>query len=332
MISNTTQRTSATTDQYLHKYRQIRDRIRCLDGLQKEALVHPDRIVRYLIEGRPGWAKRTWIYYKRAVIVGLEEDAGLAGGEQRDLMLSAAARIWKETQTLALSRGTRTSSKKAKTTSMKEIKLIYMAMRDAEGKLDEMSDQLTCFMVASISTGLRPSEWAQADLVQESTGLQLKVVNAKATNGRANGLYRHIHLDGLLEYQVRAIQRTLKNGKVAIQQGPDGYCRWQQRLRNHLRRVAIKALGRRVRYPALYTFRHQFAANAKKSLSQEEVAALLGHGSTATAGRHYARASSANGANVVRPSVSEVCTVRAPANARYPSRRMDQAGKFKTLA
>ena len=320
MISNTTQRTSATTAQYLHKYRQIRDRIRCLDGLQKEAFVHPDRIVRYLIEGRSGWAKRTWIYYKRAVIVGLEEDARMAGGEQRDLLLSAASRLAKETQALARSRGARTSAKKAKTISIEEIRRIIMAMKDSEGSRKDLSEQLTLFMVASFFSGLRPSEWGQAELVEGSAGLQLKVVNAKATNGRSNGRFRHIHLDGFDNFEVLAVQRTIECARAAIEI-PNGYHLWQQRLRNHLRRVAIKAFGKRVCYPSLYTFRHQFAANAKKAFTQEEVAALLGHGSTATAGRHYARARSANGTSMVRPDASEVRTVRTADNSHHPSRR-----------
>ncbi len=64
------------------------------------------------------------------------------------------------------------------------------------------------------------------------------------------------------------------------------YCR---ALQDRLRCVTRRLWPRHKMYPSLYTARHMFAAAVKGSYSTVEVAAMMGHASSATATQHYAR-------------------------------------------
>jgi integrase len=77
-------------------------------------------------------------------------------------------------------------------------------------------------------------------------------------------------------------------------------------------RAATRAcFGKRKRYPTLYSLRHQFAANAKAcGLTKAEIAALMGHASEDTAGRHYARRTTGHTGLNARPLPAFVKIVR----------------------
>ena len=110
-----------------------------------------------------------------------------------------------------------------------------------------------------------------------------------------------------------------------------GY-RFERHLRqlgDYMRTVTRKCLGKRASYPTLYSLRHQFAANAKSSYTQSEVAALMGHGVDVTATIHYGRRASGQGALKVAPLPAQVATVRnhpkASSRVRSARRTWDPA-------
>lgn len=321
MIPNTQKRTPATTAQYLATFARIRRRIAKLDGVQNEKAVAPERVVRYLIDGRPTWAKRTWIFYKRAVMVSLQSSQWMhmVFGAQR--VNAAIQSLALEHQSNAKSRGMATSALKAKSFSHEDQRRLIEHLKQRLQAGDSNAGELFFFIYASLAVGLRPGEWANTALLMEGgKTVALQVVNAKATAGRGNGPTRTLVLTGLSEFQVAAVQKMVELAR-RVTQDPGSYPAWQNRLRHYLRRRAKAALGSRKKYPSLYTCRHQFAADAKSTLPPEEVAALMGHGSSATSGRSYARAKQSNGKIGVRPVSEEVRTVRSPENTRHPSSR-----------
>jgi integrase len=144
------------------------------------------------------------------------------------------------------------------------------------------------WMICSSLTGLRPCEWQHALL----EGSALKVTNAKSTDKRSHGKHRTIDLHLAKKALVDLIGSFL--GVVKQHQG-DEFVALYNRVRDLIADVARRTLSKRRKYPTLYTSRHMFASTAKANLSKEEVAALMGHGSIDTAGRHYAAARHARG-------------------------------------
>ena len=144
------------------------------------------------------------------------------------------------------------------------------------------------WLVCTRVTGLRPCEWEHAVL----DGRALKVTNAKATQQRAHGEHRTIDLHMAKKELVELLGSFLK-----IVQEQQGYQfeAFYNRVRDLIADVSRRTLSKRKRYPTLYTARHMFASMAKANLSKEGVAALMGHASIDTAGRHYAAARYARG-------------------------------------
>jgi len=105
---------------------------------------------------------------------------------------------------------------------------------------------------------------------------------------------------------------------TVVGHGPDGYRDLYNGVRNLIRVQARQVFVGRKQYPTLYTARHCFAARAKTTYNREEVAALMGHASIATAGRHYAAAGFARGGRPldVEPTFADVQAVRRAQAAR----------------
>lgn len=298
---------------YAAKFEQLRRQTAQAIGAQIETSVDPIRIVEYLIKRKPELAKRTWRLYKAALDHQFRFARDLATDQASQQEIDYALQILRsQTQEGALVRGTRTSAKKAKQLSAADFEqlLAYIRMN-----LDNhvRARALLTWCTATEPLGLRPSEWDSARRETGPGGIPVLVVtNAKATNGRGNGPTRTLDLSGCSEAQLDAIDELLDLVEGYRQDG--GFERFQSQVSEYLYRAARAALSKRTRYPSLYTFRHQFSANAKSHLTQQQVAALMGHASDATAGRNYAQKQRATGAVVVKPLEAEVGNVRRRAH------------------
>jgi integrase len=167
------------------------------------------------------------------------------------------------------------------------------------------------WILATLSTGLRPSEWRTACL----DGAQLVVNNGKHTNGRAHSARRTIDLNRA-GYQARAQIQAFLDTVHSL--GPDRFDELYDGVRALIYVVARRTFGGRSRFPTLYSARHCFAARAKSTHSKEGVAALMGHASLETAGRHYAHARHARGGSPLEaePSAADIAAVRHANSAR----------------
>ena len=141
------------------------------------------------------------------------------------------------------------------------------------------------WLIAGHATGLRPCEWRSAVLASDVNGRPvLRVENAKQTNGRAHGNTRALALDELRPQEREAITLLLQ----AIAARPGEFARLHRAAADLLRVVNRQLWPRRRELIGLYSARHQFAADAKRVLDRVEVATLMGHRTTRTAGLHYA--------------------------------------------
>lgn len=312
-------RTAKTEKSYAAKALQICSRAASELGYFSPFSMPPMAIVDHLIERKPTIAKNTWKQYKNALRSHFQnlvnESEGSAAVEELE---AAIAALDSEQSTGTLKHGTRTSATKQKHFKRTDLDKFVNYLGANVGR-HKFANALRTWLLAARLTGLRPSEWEHAGLSETGGRKCLKVRNGKATNGRANGEFRTLDLSKATATDIEALQDMMEM--------LEGYLRemtfeqLQECLMHYMKRATRACFERRKRYPTLYSFRHQFAADAKSSgCTQTEVAALLGQASDETAGRHYARAVSGESAIRVSPADADTNRVRAKARG-YASRR-----------
>ncbi len=320
-------RTSETNAFYERKYEQFAAQTALRIGVQKISDIAPIQIVDRLIARRAHLSKKTWQVYKSALLAHFDQAATACGDFYRQLEYTYAVGVLsQETQTEAMTRGTRTSALKSRRISEKDHQQLLDYLQGRKGK-DKWAAFTQTWCQAARLTGLRPGEWAKAYIDQLPSGERaLVVANAKCTQGRGNGATRHLVLTGLSAEQFGYIEDM---GEIArhyetTEETMEDLQSW---VSKYLYRASRAALGKRKHYPCLYTFRHQFAADAKRWLPAPEAAALMGHYSDQTAARNYARAMVSTRPVTIKPLASEVANVRRVARQRPAVRD----GKFPPM-
>ena len=329
MLATQRTRTAKTDEFYAITCAGLQKQAQRAYGAQTPESVAPIQLVEHLIGRKRQLAKRTWQTYKAAVCAQLEDaieggQIGEASSLQEVQELQYALDMLRaQSQTEALRHTNRTSALKAKALAGDDMQAICDCLRSmsegsvvAPGRRSQSARALMTWCQASDLVGLRPSEWAHADRLDLADGTpMLKVRNAKHTHDRGNGEYRHLDLSRLTPEQLEMIDQQLE--LIDGYREPEAFQTLVGTLRKTLSRVARRVLSKRKKYPSLYTFRHQFAADAKSAMNgRSTVAALMGHASDATAGRNYAKAKVGRGGVNVAPVPSEVATVRQKARAQ----------------
>jgi len=180
----------------------------------------------------------------------------------------------------------RTSASKQKSLKLKDLKLLGQELLKSRSKWGKLA---YIWLYSGIFTGLRPSEWKDAIIVQNDEKIDLIVKNAKHTNNRSNGEHRTINLNHLEKKHIRIIEQHL-GATVQISKKEDLWQQYYNGCANLIKYHSRKIWKNRKRYPTLYSSRHQFSANLKASgCSKVEVATLMGHASDLTAQAHYGK-------------------------------------------
>lgn len=147
---------------------------------------------------------------------------------------------------------------------------------------------LSNWLYSNILVGLRPIEWKTVEVVNLGKSEALVVKNAKNTNNRAHGEKRVIKLKSFTPKQQRSIVGFANHCKSLNESGE--FDRFYDDCRKILQRTCNKLWKSRKKNITLYTTRHQFSADLKKSgRSLVEIAYLMGHMSTDTATSHYGK-------------------------------------------
>lgn len=278
------------------------------------------RVVEYVISRKQTYSRNTWKQYKNALRYHAEMMIEIQNEKVFAEEAWAAIRLLdSETSEGCMKSGTRTSALKQKTFKKADFDKVISFLH---GKISKhrYPRTLTIWLKASRLTGLRPSEWEYASLFNSDLMPVLIVRNAKATNGRGNGEERTLWLDLFTKDELEIIQNMIEMVEGYSTEFP--FAKLQKLLGDYMNRVTRKCLGKRKKYPTLYSNRHQFSADAKFSgYSKAEVAALLGQASDETAGIHYARKSSGESAIKVSPLPSEVKSVRIRSSTFAPRQK-----------
>lgn len=330
------ERTAGTEAAYLRRHQNMQKA--ALKEIGGRALT-VQAYVRWLIDvKRVGLLPNSWRQVRCAARAGLETTAK-AHPKMREAVAAAIDRLAsaKPSPPPAGESPSRTSHGKAKRLS----ELARICARVISGR-SRNARALVHFLRASDVTGLRPCEWHDAILRRLDCGpyeWELRVVNAKGTNGRSHGVYRHLRWQTLPPSRVQDIQETI--AEAGRQSGAGKYKTWLATLGSLMYRNVRTLFPRRSKFATLYSARHEAAARWKKfymqsATSAEElergaaiVAALLGQASDATATTCYGRTNSVSGVSLIpRADEEEVARVRK----RLIARRLKLAGFHENRA
>ena len=211
----------------------------------------------------------------------------------------------------------RTSARKAKRLPRQDFEAIERDIRK-KAHLSVLALPTLSAMTVLRLTGARPCELLSIEARSPAPGtIDVTIRNAKATNGRGLGEARSFQLRDVAEDEVaivcgwpstldELVTRYAAKSPVAD-------------ISKYFSRAARRALGKRRKYPTLYSLRHQFASDAKAAgLLPEEIAALMGHASDVTAIRHYGRRTSGQAGIKAYANPNSINKVRRKAK-QFPS-------------
>jgi hypothetical protein len=280
----------------------------------------PAILVDYVIGRKRSYAANSWRLVRRSVVWQLQDLLVRVDQALAKEIMSAIARLRAEMPDPDHTRKAVTSRTKAKSLPENDLARIEHAALATAAKC---ATDLVRYLKAGVITGLRPCEWANAELresTREGFTWMLVVANAKATNGRAHGPFRTLYWVDLPADVLHDI-----NAWIEIASGSD-YERRLATMGRLLWKITRELWPRRKSWPTLYSTRHAAVAtwkayyvrprqNASDRLEALAIiAALMGHGSDDTASQHYARASRASigGPGLVAPAAepAEVTRVR----------------------
>lgn len=259
------------------------------------------QLVFWLESQKPKISRPTWRQYKSAIIYYLET---LPPSEE---IIEALDFLRDKGSDGCVLKSNKTSSLKLKKISIEDWEKID---KQLDKKTTKWSAHLKNWLKAGMLTGLRPIEWEKTVFFLYDDKIPaLKVENAKATNGRANGVYRTLLLENLSVEELKTIKDHLQ--AVRTFSSINGYEFFYSGCAATLRAVCSKVWPRRKKHVTLYSTRHQFSADAKSSgFTRAEVAAMMGHAVDLTATIHYGKKINGQKPVSIKPIEEEVNTVK----------------------
>lgn len=346
----TPSRSESTERRYRERYAQIERQYRRESG--SSHTLEPSEVAAHLLARRPSFTSMsTYRQYKAAVLYVLESSK-LAGQPN----LTDAINALKASASTGLpKRSSKTSGTKLKIMKPHALQAIEAAttrflIKSAGTSQATQAARIHFFVRATMITGLRPSEWLDAKIIHdEQDGDLLRVVNSKASNGRANGTHRTMLLSALTPEEISWISGAIQHLNIANRHALSAIELEQTEQKMTLQiwrdlKALIKftlddaaATGNKQLKPsdfkgcAPYTFRHIFFASAKQTLRDPVlIAALGGHSSDETAFEHYAPMRSGSVNIRVMPTEESIAAVRNRAGSMRLRTKKQLADRQRT--
>lgn len=326
-ISPPTQKTLAAYSRVVHTLKGHAGRIQASGRLTE---VHDTNLLLALVwdDLQPRISAASARQYRAALVKHIEAHPGESDEAAMEVLLpeDGPAQIARDDRIAEaraeLRKRRRGAQQRACQVSADDWQLLISALMASRGGFGAVA---ALWLRATRIAGLRPCEWWSARIEWPS----LVVQNAKASQGRSHGSTRRLALAQMPPDEIDAIRQCIRMLSLVPE---DDRGRVYHRVRDLIADVARAALSPRERYPALYTGRHLFAASAKAAYAKAEVAAMMGHASEESAGRHYARASSAAGGRpmTIRAHPADVAAVQQLKAAKLALRML--AGLKRTTS
>jgi len=333
------QRTEKTVREYTRRGEQMAKRYRRETGMKPDDEINPVDFATWFVSLRVSIKPGTWRYYKQCVILMLNR---LPGNEVQEAVeiVEAEASFEGEMDVTPRKRkpqGTEGRKKRSSADKSKHFELasferldIYLQMG---GVWSDLAYTLRAWLRAGLATGLRPDEWQATQVVTmpdpshpRHERIYLFVLNAKSTNGRANGKARTLEITDFTQETLNAVMHMSETGyRWAL----DGlFDEKQSQCAQILYRADARIWGKRSRAYSLYSCRHQFVLNMRElQLPEEEISALMGHQVTETQLVAYGKRGKGWSVDKIvdrpRPIQSEVATVRKTLLMAEQRRRLE---------
>lgn len=223
----------------------------------------------------------------------------------------------------------RTSSTKRKSiTEKEEQKILSELEKHINVAVPSWNRVIHSYFIANIIVGMRPAELPTAVLfktqeiarlegidtdVYEGAFPMLRIENAKATNGRSFGKYRHVDVSAMDKKQLSHLEAIITIARKCLTpSGPaEDFDAFYEKFRKAWYQFMCR-LDSRIRKITPYTLRHQSIADQKRTgRSLQEIAAMYGHGTDVTATEHYGkRRYGVSRTSLMAPNAKEVQKVR----------------------
>lgn len=263
----------------------------------KEELVTADMLLNFFLENQQTYAKATFRQYKASLLYYLEYHK-LDGYEEVSSYLKKLTADDCEKNTR------KTSNLKRKQVTDEQFDGLLYALFCVPSIWQRLT--ISWLQFGSM-TGLRPCEWQNADLICQDAIWVLRVKNGKNTNERSHGLYRHIYLDDMSDFNIVHLKDFIRTIRSYFES--HGYKSVYEGCKQYLHSVNTKLIKgemskfgfadktgsgiyRQDKNPlriTLYSARHIFSSRTKTYLDRISVAALMGHKTNKTAFEHYGR-------------------------------------------
>lgn len=320
----------STVSQYEAKSRWLNDRY------QKYNTTTGGNLVQWVKDVTSKIGMRAWTSYRAALIWGINNHKVELDGtpiENQITILTNSENI----NCIKKKDSTQTTRLRYKNIPEKIYQKLQIIMNNSSSNYDKYLKY--CFE-ATIMTGLRPSEWKTLQISKINTrdGATvhlLKVKNGKASQGRTFGKYRTL-LVKASSTDIDIICKTNNIAKEIYEKG--GIDAWDKfntccidRLKYLNKRIGQTGKKKRV---TLYSARHQFKINmeAREGCNRYILAALMGHGSIATAGINYGRKGKATKTRIkIIPHKSDVNKVRLWNEGKNHKLEFDNSVKNKPI-
>ena len=244
------------------------------------------QLVMWFLDKRTEYSRNTFRQYKAALMFTLNEANDVASIEAVEYLAHCY-------DVLSLQKGRFSSSNKAKYITDEQLDKIEKYFTEREENGISYARETLIFLLSGLLTGLRPVEWCQAEIIvcplenSDKKVLTLKVKNAKSTNKRSNGEYRFINIQHLNEEQISLLREQITLVQSAYH--ADAYKLYYENCKTSMTEMNKVIFPERKKKITLYSARHQFSANIKNDLSNEEIAAVMGHASEHTAWIFYGK-------------------------------------------
>ena len=197
----------------------------------------------------------------------------------------------------------RTSTQKKKFIKTEDLDVLTKAIDHSRSKY---AKTLKAWIHANCVVGLRPCEWKETSIINQKGKISLLVVNAKTTNGRSHGNTRIIALNHLPK-DIRSLIINFSSHMNKLSK-KDKFTDVYNGCRRLLKDLNKTLWVKRKKNITLYSSRHQFSADLKKSgAGLIDIAYLMGHYSTDTATSHYGKKRYGN--SIVKPHVDKELTI-----------------------
>jgi len=284
-------KTKETEDKYEYQTKLLYKRYR--KDLNNYTKVNFPGFYSWFLTKTPTWQHATVRQYKSAIL----HTAKKYNFTELEILFDNIGYKNCKAKTSKLSHSERkTRAQGAKSISEKNINIIFESVKSLPKKSYWVKESVRIFSII-LMFGLRRKECKNLEILNgfDKRGLRtklLKVKNAKHTNLRAHGEYRHIALSKYNRTQIKFLEKFIvrindpvnASGKKIPAKSYLNRC--SKAFSEHTKNLFPKRKSRL----NLYTGRHQFCANLKKmNVPIEEAAALMGHSVTDTHLRHYGK-------------------------------------------